>query len=171
MTPKQPTPPYTAFTINYNFIVEEIFSPATISNYFNPSDKIETKKALWDTGASGSIINMSLADQLQLPLVGKRTIQTADGTSEVNEYVIKLFLPNRVVFNEMLVCGSNLGSGTDILIGMNVIQVGDFSISNAQRKTMFSYCVPPFENKMDFVQRAEQKNQRIIKRNKRLLGN
>lgn len=160
--------PHIAFTINYNSIVREIFSFATISNFFNSSYDFRTKKALWDTGASGSAINTTLVDKLKLSPVDTQIMQSAHGKSEVKIYLVNLVLPNRCRFKGIPVSGSNLGNRVDILIGMDVIQVGDFAISNAQGKTTFTYCNPPFDNKIDFVKKAESLNPKILRKNERL---
>jgi hypothetical protein len=42
----------------------------------------------------------------------------------------------------------------DLLIGMDIILLGDFSISNCGGKTLFSFAIPPFENKTDLYEKA-----------------
>jgi hypothetical protein len=37
----------------------------------------------------------------------------------------------------------------DLLIGMDIIQLGDFSISNGAGKTLFTFAMPSFEDKID----------------------
>jgi hypothetical protein len=38
---------------------------------------------------------------------------------------------------------------------MDIIGLGDFSISNGENSTLFSFAVPPFTNKIDLVEKAE----------------
>jgi hypothetical protein len=45
-----------------------------------------------------------------------------------------------------------------MLIGMDIIGLGDFSISNGENSTLFSFAVPPFTNKVDLVEKAEVSN-------------
>lgn len=40
--------------------------------------------------------------------------------------------------------------GADIIIGMDIIQTGDFLISNTNGRTTFSFCMPPLEKQLDF---------------------
>jgi hypothetical protein len=35
---------------------------------------------------------------------------------------------------------------------------GDFSISNAQGKTLFTFAIPPFEDKLDLYEKALSEN-------------
>ena len=41
-----------------------------------------------------------------------------------------------------------------MLIGMDIIQRGDFSISNGEGKTLFSFVLPPFEKKTDHYEKS-----------------
>jgi hypothetical protein len=41
-----------------------------------------------------------------------------------------------------------------MLIGMDIIRYCDFSISNGNGKTLFSFAMPPFENKTDHYEKA-----------------
>ena len=52
----------------------------------------------------------------------------------------------------------------DALIGMDVIGMGDFSICRGE---FFSYCIPSFENPINFVEKAEKVNNKIAKQTRR----
>ena len=43
----------------------------------------------------------------------------------------------------------------EILIGMDIITLGDFAICNTGEKTSISFAVPPFPNRIDFTGKAE----------------
>ena len=47
-------------------------------------------------------------------------------------------------------------NGFDVLIGMDIITLGDFSITNVGGKTIFSFRVPSTET-IDYVQQDNQK--------------
>ena len=64
----QPQMPHHAFTITYSRIMRELVTPAVAANYFSPSSYLNVKNALWDTGATGTGINISLAHKLGLVL-------------------------------------------------------------------------------------------------------
>ena len=41
-----------------------------------------------------------------------------------------------------------------MLIGMDIIRLGDFSISNGAGKTLFTFAMPPFDDKIDLYEKA-----------------
>ena len=67
------------FTITYPCLVREIYTDSTIFNYFDHSIFIETKRALWDTGATTTGINISLVKKLKLIPFRKVSVQGAHG--------------------------------------------------------------------------------------------
>ena len=150
----QPKTLHHAFTITYSHIMRELMTPAMVSNYFVPSNSIKVKNALWDTGATGTGINVSLAHKLDLEPTGRNTVRGAHGTKVVDIYTIDLQLDN-AVFKKIPVAGLELGDKTDIIVGMDIIMLGDFAISNAHGKTTFTYAIPPFNDKIDFVDKVE----------------
>ena len=85
--------------------------------------------------------------------VGKGTISTANGVVLVNTYFIDLTLPNHVTVQNVLVSGADLGSDIDVLIGMDIIRHGDFSITNTNGSTTFSFRIPSI-NEIDYVKEA-----------------
>ena len=50
-------------------------------------------KAIWDTGAYGSVISPKVAEELGLIPVGVKPIQTANGIYEAYSYVVDVMLP------------------------------------------------------------------------------
>ena len=73
---------------------------------------------------------------------------------------ISIGLPNGVLIKEENVMICNLVKDVDLLIGMDIIQLGDFSISNGEGKTLFSFAMPPFENKTDLFKKALEVDKR-----------
>jgi len=67
---------------------------------------------------------------------------------------VSIRLPNLVVIQNISVSVCNLVKDVDLLIGMDIIQLGDFSISNGEGKTLFSFAMPPFEEKIDLHKKA-----------------
>ncbi len=57
---------------------------------------------------------------------------------------------------------SSIG-GNDVLIGMDIICLGDLAITNKNRKTTFTFSIPPHKE-LDFVERANKLNSAIIKK-------
>jgi hypothetical protein len=67
---------------------------------------------------------------------------------------ISVCLPNLITLDEVSVLICDLNQGFDLIIGMDIILLGDFCISNGDGKTLFSFAMPPFENKTDFYEKS-----------------
>ena len=143
-----------AFTVEFNNKVGVLTTPIGIytTNRFNkefkPFKKVYT--ALWDTGSNISVISFELAEKLNLEPIGEIHVDTAGGHIVMNKYRISINLPNHLNIEDIIVSSGKLGPGIDLLIGMDIITLGDFSISNYNNKTMFSFVFPSIKN-IDFV--------------------
>jgi hypothetical protein len=106
--------------------------------------------AIWDTGATNSGITELFALKLKLIATGRRKVNGLGGTIEKNTYLIDIILPNSVKFPNVPVTEMDnpvdpLGNKLDvfgILIGMDIITTGDFTITNFQGKTVMSFRHP-----------------------------
>lgn len=97
-------------------------------------------KAIWATGAYGSVISPRVAEELGLLPVGVKPIQTANGTYEAYAYVVDVMLPNKLVIRGVEVSESDL-KVCDALIGMDIISMGDMKITN-KPTTKFMFRIP-----------------------------
>ncbi len=70
--------------------------------------------------------------------VGTVTTSTAGGIREANKYILGLQLPNNLEIQNIMVTGGLLNTDTDFLIGMDIITLGDFAVTNVNGKTVFS---------------------------------
>ena len=94
-------------------------------------------KAIWDTGAYGSVISPKVAQELGLVLVG---VKPANGTYEAYAYVVDMMLPNKLVIRGVEVSESDL-KVCDALIGMDIISMGDMKVTN-KPTTKFIFRIP-----------------------------
>jgi hypothetical protein len=76
---------------------------------------------------------------LNLKPTGKARVFHANGESIVNTYSVNVLLPNNLGFSSLPVTEGVL---TDVLIGMDIISKGDFSVTASQGKTKFSFQLP-----------------------------
>ena len=97
--------------------------------------------AIWDTGAMRSTISTKIARKLNLIPLGQTRVCHADGESFCNYYVVNLLLPNKMEIKMLMVNDGRL-TDTDMLIGMDVISLCDFAITNAGKETKFSFQIP-----------------------------
>ncbi|MDR1894625.1 MAG: hypothetical protein LBQ61_08080 [Spirochaetales bacterium] len=80
--------------------------------------------------------------------------------------LLSIGLPNGVLIPDIRVIVSPLGGQEDMLIGMDIIRLGDFSISNANNETLFSFAIPPFPEKIDLAEKSEAENRKTDGREK-----
>ena len=98
--------------------------------------------ALWDTGATGSVISQTVVDACELQATGTRTMRHAQGSTQgVSAYTINIELPNDLEFQALPVILGDL-PGYDMLIGMDIIGIGDFAITHPEGDTKFSFRIP-----------------------------
>ena len=74
------------------------------------------------------------------------------GPKQTETYLVNIALPNSVVFMSVRVTKGNI-LGADILIGMDIIKEGDFSVTNCEGHTKFSYRTPSIEH-IDYAEQA-----------------
>lgn len=106
--------------------------------------------ALWDTGATNCVITKSVATQLGLVEVGRIQAHGVNGPAIVPVYVVEIILPNGIRLVRQVTEGIS-GGCWDVLIGMDVITLGDFCVSNYNGVTVFSFRMPSKE-RTDYVQ-------------------
>jgi len=139
--------PYKAYTERYNQIENVLITKCHVgvpALRMNPLSDFTEFRGLWDTGAMCSVISSRAAMLLNLVPVSKMSINHADGQSVVNVFTISVVLPNNVLFPFIEVAEGKF-TNFDLLIGMDLISKGDFSISNFDGKTTFSFRTPSFE--------------------------
>ena len=146
---------YSAFTVKANGIANSLKTQIWIKSE-NDSCEVD---ALWDTGATGSCISEEVAKRLGLVSTGMCAIKTPSGTLDVAMYLVDIQLPNNVLLKDVVVMESKIGDqGLGALIGMNIINAGDFAVTNHNGKTVFSYVIPSMKS-IDFVPMALTQNQ------------
>lgn len=102
-------------------------------------------KAIWDTGAQGTTIATSLAGLLKLRQTGTIRVQGVTGCKDCNKFLISLHLPTGIVIPQLEVSDCPEDIGCDVLIGMDVITMGDFAVSNLFGNTTFTFRIPSVE--------------------------
>lgn len=141
--------PGRSFITTYNGLSNVLKNDVSISNINEKNPPNEKWKSLWDTGATNTVITPNVVKKLNLKPVSVKEAATPQGRYKAYVYYINLYLPNGVIFPNLLVMEGQ-PAGCDILIGMDVIGKGDFAVSNYQGKTTFSYRFPSMAT-IDFV--------------------
>ena len=149
-----------AFTLANSAILGQLITPCEVSAAYNPSTlsgSAPIRKqfmGLWDTGASGTVITNRVATALGLVPSGMCKSYHAQGVSNVNTYFVNIILLNGIQVHSLRVFEGNLPGGIDLLIGMDIISLGDFSITHKNGGTVFSFQIPS-THEYDFVKQVQ----------------
>ena len=153
------------FTIAAPGRVTVLKSDVTITESIDPAALGEAQlpsfvgPAIWDTGASGTVITQRVVEACGLRPIGMMKTFTANGERLSEVYLVRLALPNRLNVNALRVTHGELGPDTDVLIGMDIISHGDFAVTNQGGQTTFSFRYPSMQ-RIDFLASDKQKIQR-----------
>jgi hypothetical protein len=120
-------------------------------------------KAIWDTGAQMTVVSKNVVAQLSLQPIGQMNCQGVNGVAKVNRYIVNVKLPNSVGVSELPVMEGNL-NGFDVLIGMDLITLGDFSVTANNGKTVMSFRIPN-NGVTDYVHETNRLRLSILKKN------
>jgi hypothetical protein len=75
-----------------------------------------------------------------------------DNEKPCNVYSVNLYLPNGIKVPDVNVA-EGIPFGCDMLIGMDIIGLGDFAVSNYSGRTLFSFRMPSL-TEIDFVKHS-----------------
>jgi predicted aspartyl protease len=95
-------------------------------------------KAIWDTGATNTVISSRVARKLRLQNVGYQDVCHAGGISTVPVYYITLCIHGEVRKFSLRATEGNI-AGADVLIGVDIISHGDFHVDSCSGITLFSF--------------------------------
>ena len=103
------------------------------------SQKVKLFQAVWDTGATATVITEKVVSECGLKESGKTELHGVLGSETTPTYLVDVFLPNKVRVVEVTVPKAPLTGDSDILVGMDIIGMGDFAVSSYKGKTCFSF--------------------------------
>lgn len=69
-------------------------------------------------------------------------VTTAIGNEFRDIYIVDITLPDNIVIPGVEACHINPDRDHDALIGMDIISMGDFAVSNYNGKTAFTFRMP-----------------------------
>jgi len=151
-----------AFTRQADKLARSLLSEVFISEAHDPGitpSPLQKKYiAIWDTGATGTVISPKVVQELDLKPIRRELVQGANSRSEVNVYLVNLLMPHNVGLVGVPVAEMYFGE-EDALIGMDIISKGDFAVSNFQGRTTFTFRTPSLE-KFDFVKEINEEGVR-----------
>ncbi|MDR0909172.1 MAG: retroviral-like aspartic protease family protein [Spirochaetaceae bacterium] len=119
-------------TVPFSGLPQKIIVPITVRQAFAVCDFYMVKqvtlaaRAFWDTGSNVTCITHTLAKQLQLIKASDGSLGSIDARSDVPLFDVDLLLAEGFVVPSVPIAGITDQSKFDILIGMNVINRGNF---------------------------------------------
>lgn len=145
MAPK----PQHALTIQSKVgLLNVIYSPIKICIKGLP---FHTFNGIWDTGATNTVITQEVVDKLGLKPIGITRVNTAsEQNKETTQYIVDIYLKDDLCIENVVVTLGKLGGNFHCLIGMDIITIGDFSLTNMDGKTTMSFRVPSC-HEVDYV--------------------
>ncbi|GHU96459.1 hypothetical protein FACS1894156_7590 [Bacteroidia bacterium] len=153
-----------ALTNNSNGIANSITTPVEVTNILSENKNKVATKGIWDTGATASVVTKSTASTLGLIPVKQTIVRGVHGNKEVNVYFVNITLNNKnITLNTQVTECDELSADNSVgmLIGMNIITMGDFAVTNFQGQTTMSFRVPSLQ-KIDFVT-GMKNGQQVVK--------
>ena len=154
--------PSRSFTLTADGRLNVLISSCGVSQPFNPKSG-ETPPptcnfdAIWDTGATNTVITQAVIDKCGLVATGMTKVHGVSGSSLSETYLVNIALPNNVVFPSIHATKGDF-PGANALIGMDIINKGDFAITNLGGVTKFSFRIPS-QKHIDFVEESRKQSQ------------
>lgn len=135
--------PIHALTNTSDRIRNQIITPVKITNI--DTGKIVETFGLWDTGAQSCVIRHDLASYINLVPRGLKTIRGVQSQENRDYYYANLKLNNEQISLDIEMTDVDPFTSDKrigMLIGMDVITKGDFSISNFNGHTVMTFRKP-----------------------------
>lgn len=156
--------PTFGFTTKANGIVREFVNEIYVSELHDPSTGLpepvkKPYKAIWDTGATNTVVTQRVLTELNLQPTGRETCQVVGPANQLvahdtDTFLVNIYLPNSVTIIGIRVSSLSIGDA-DVLLGMDVIANGDFAVTNYSGETWWTFRVPSNEP-IDFVEEIEE---------------
>lgn len=115
---------------------------ASVGQVLHQDEEFVSRIAIWDTGAPETTISEDLARELELTPCATGRTGTIAGETEITYYRADILLPSGIALYGWRVASSKYLSMNRVLIGMDIIGMGDFAVTNIGGETVLSFRVP-----------------------------
>ena len=141
---------YFYFTLSAKWKLKEISTPLTIACGGECCGSSSVPEhfcnAIWDTGATSSMVSRSIAKKLNLRRTGKVQISGVHGIADTNTYIVDLHFANGFKITGLPVSEADDGGGFDVLIGMDVISQGKLIVDGTGDGCQIAFAFPAEDN-------------------------
>ena len=126
--------------------VNVIQTNCVVTPFFEKKDGMlvsgcEVESSVWDTGATNTIISTAVVEALELKPVSSTQIEGVGGIIDSSVYRINIYVDGCLEFKSIEALSGDIGD-YDLIIGMDIITLGDFVISNKDNQTWFAFRYP-----------------------------
>ena len=121
-----------------------ICAPVDFSKGEMPDKVYTTQNAMWDTGATNTLISSKIIKALGLKPFGKSGLSSANGVIETDTYLVHVGIPSGSIVTNILALEDD-NEDYEVVIGMDIITQGDFAFSNKDGHSTFSFRIPSQE--------------------------
>ena len=99
--------------------------------------------AIWDTGAMTTNISENVVKYFNLKQISSAMLWSIYATKPRPTYQVNIELPGGFRYFGLSVIGvEQIAQNVDVIVGMDIISLGDFAVSNYNGKTSFSFRFP-----------------------------
>ena len=122
-------------------------------------------KILWDTGATLTFMKPELRDKLKLSMVrteSSAVIAGVGGQLKADFTYASILISQNFIIEYCPIYVLDFPVNADIVIGMNIINMGDFSVNNTNANTSFSFIMPPLFDRINYADIADVLNQKMF---------
>ena len=135
-----------ACSLYFDTLAREIAVPVTITRSIQSmetgADAVRRCKAIFDTGATSSMISSDIARALHLQSIDTALVTGVHGTERVPIYTVDVRFKGGFILSSLKVSEAGAGAGFDILLGMDVIARGSMLLSSHDKRTLFAFFYP-----------------------------
>ena len=97
---------------------------------------------IWDCDSSGTRISQKVVQDLQLKAVGTVPVRQCEANEKVREvFFLSIALSPDIVFSDVRVTNGYFPPDFDVIIGLDLITQGNFSLSQQNGKTIVEFLV------------------------------
>jgi hypothetical protein len=128
------------FTLTEKEHQHEIKTPLQVCNPM--SDKSIQCDAIWDTGATNSMIAENVARKLLLRPTGKTTVAGVHGISSANCYTVMIKFGNGTELKDVKVSEASNVGGFGLLVGMDIIGKGRLCVDGMSDTLSVTFELP-----------------------------
>jgi len=158
---------YRGFIKSYDKLVNKLAAKVSIIPISSADKTLQNMpvdlKVIWDTGASLTFIKPKVRDQLKLRIFGSETsifVAGIGGKVKADLTTMSIALTDSFILECLPVYIVDFPINYDMVIGMNIISMGDFSVNNTDSKTSFSFIMPPLPDRLNYADIADELNNR-----------